>query len=244
MVRSYVSHNLTGKEVTMKTTIRLVVNTLIVIATVALVSTGFMQTDPHPEEMRQLRLEARAMQSFNPAEVADVKALAEAKASPQALQFAFDDSSFDYYDKEEGYLRLDYDAGILTLKLQDAADGMVHSFPEIGRLNPEDHNRIYSEHQHVVALSEKRDLLADEQARLRERINLTQEDGSLELIHEEAYLASVENYYLSSLERFGFTAQPTFKHSNAHSYTLKNGTHEASILFTRKGTDIRVRLQA
>lgn len=224
------------KEITVKT--------LISVVAVALASIGVMQTDPgFAEEMRQLKLEARTLRAA-PIGVVKVFALAETTVSPRALQFTFDDSDFSYYDKEEAYLQLGYDTGTLTLKLTEDAEGLVHSFPEIGRLNPEEHNRIYLEHHHALSLREKRDLLANEKARLRERVNLTQEDGSLELIHEQAYLKSVEAYYLDSMKRFGFEAQPQIKHANTRSYKLENGTHEASILFTRNGTDIRVRLSS
>jgi len=250
MGKNYVSHDSNRKEVTIKMLKKMMMNTLIVVVA-TLTSIGFMQTEPSfAEEMRQLKQEARAFSTVGATvgatKVANVMGLVEAQAAPQALQFSFDDSGFDYYDKEVGYVQVGFDAsaGALTLELKEAADGMVHSFPEIGRLNPDDHNRIYLERQHAVSWREQRDLLADEQARLRERVNLTQEADSLEIIHQEAYLSAVEDYYLNSLSSLGFSAEPKFKHANTHSYTLQNGAHRASIQFTRMGTDIRVRLQA
>ena len=167
-----------------------------------------------------------------------------ATAAPQALRVTFDDSGFNYYSKDEGFIQLSSNANGLVLHLKESSNphGTRYAFDEVEKLSRKDHNRIYQEADYRESFIEQRRAQAKEEDRLQKLINVTQRRNEVTVIHQWAYLDSVLDYYLEALNSVGFKVQPELQVANIRAYTISDGARQAKVTFTRHGNNIRVKI--
>lgn len=147
----------------------------------------------------------------------------------------FSDKGFNYYGGEKGvktgYVHLSLEADKLIVSLSDA---------------PSDMKLQYNEAKQAVDSSGKKkewtkSVLVD----YVQSYGFT--DGTKQgatILHRFAYLAAVMKAYDHALQQLGFTGSTEMDDTNIHVSVYKHADQAMRVIFTRQGTDIRVRMTA
>jgi hypothetical protein len=165
-----------------------------------------------------------------------------AAVSQRNLSITVDDSKFNYSERENGYVWLSYDAGVLWFHLEEtAAPGTIrHTFDEIGEFTDEQLDAISATGPSGSSFIELRATAAEVRERFQERINMDEYMNGWQIVHQDLTLDSALAYYLSQFEELGFSVTGGLQMANVKAYTITNGSHRSRVVFTRTGDDVKV----
>lgn len=140
-------------------------------------------------------------------------------------RIVFEDSGFDYFDSDDGYVAIDFADGVFTLSLSDSA---VESAAEISDID-------------LLPLDEDTDF---SEAAMRRYLPIEVTHSSATILHKASALDEVMASYDTQLINLGFSSSVEQASSNSTIMLYEQGDTTARVVFTRQGEDVKVSMNA
>ena len=137
-------------------------------------------------------------------------------------RFVVDDTNFDYFDSDDGYITISYEGDVFTLSFSDSATS--DNALEVGDIEflPLDEDIDYN------------------QASLRRHLPIEVNANSVEITYADAQFGAVITSYDEQLSGLGFSGTVEQAASNSTVMLYEQGDTVARVVFTRQGEDVQV----
>jgi len=141
-------------------------------------------------------------------------------------RFEFDDSNFDYFASDDGFVSIDFNDGVFTLSLSgNAGSDAVTEVNDIAYL-PLDEDTDFN------------------QASMRRYLPIEVSSTGASIFYEDATLEGIVATFDEQFVGLGFSSTVEQAASNHTVMLYEQGDTTARVVFTRQGEDIKVNLSA
>ena len=141
-------------------------------------------------------------------------------------RFEFDDSNFDYFASDDGFVSIDFSDGVFTLSLSENA--VSDAATEVSDID-------------FLPLDEDTDF---NQASMRRYLPIEVTSTGASIFYEDATLEDIMASYDEQLTGLGFSSSVEQALPNQSIMLYEHGDTVARVVFTRQGEDVKVALNA